>query len=266
MTPDAEARPLISVVIPTCSADRFLPDCLRSLQRQSMADFEAIVVDNGSTDEAAAALTAEFPWVRMIRLPGRQGFSKPVNAGCGAAEADLVFVLNDDTVLEDECLQELLAAAQAHPEVSFFAALMVYYDAPETVNSAAHALLSWGAAVDWGLGQPLSEEYLRPQPVFGACAGAALYRRALLQELGGFDETFHFLHEDVDLDFRAQLAGHTCWTVPTARVRHRVSQSLGADSPSAIEAGFRNAALVLGRPGSVDFRLPAAGALYSEVL
>jgi len=241
----AVARPLISVVIPTCSADRYLPDCLQSLAEQTWREFEVIVVDNGSTDEAAAAVAERFPWVRLIRLRGRQGFSKPVNIGCRAAAADLLFVLNDDTVLAPDCLAELLAAARTRPEVSWFAALMVYHDDPGLVNSAAHILLPWGWVLDWGARQPLAGDFLTPQPVFGACAGAALYRKSMFDELGGFDESLRFLYEDVDLNFRAQLAGHACWTVPSARVQHRVAQSLGASSPAYVQALFCNAALCL---------------------
>ena len=235
--------PLISVVIPTCSADRYLPDCLQSLAEQTWREFEVIVVDNGSTDEAAAAVAEQFPWVRLIRLRGRQGFSKPVNIGCRAAAADLLFVLNDDTVLAPDCLTELLAAARARPEVSWFAALMVYHEDPGLVNSAAHILLPWGWVLDWGARQPLAGDLLTPQPVFGACAGAALYRKSMFDELGGFDERLRFLYEDVDLNFRAQLAGHACWTVPSARVQHRVAQSLEASSPAHVRALFHNAAL-----------------------
>jgi len=99
--------------------------------------------------------------------------------------------------------------------------------------------------VEDGIGEPASGEYVRPREVFGACAGAALYRRALLEDLGGFDEDFWIINEDVDLDFRAQLREYRCRSVPQARVAHGVSQFMGVGSPRMIHAYTKNLALYM---------------------
>lgn len=221
----AAMLPPISVVIPTCQGERWLPDCLDSLQRQTLEDCEIIVVDN-SVGEATPRLLAErYPQVRLVKFDRPLGFARPVNAGLSAARADLIFLLNDDTVCAVDCLEELLRAAREHPEHDFFAARMVYHEAPEVINSAGHDLRRDGAVVDRGQGRPASE-YGQAAPVLGACGGAVLYRRELLATLSGFDEDFYITHEDADLDLRALLHGFTCLYWPAAEVRHRVSQSL----------------------------------------
>lgn len=236
--------PAVTVVIPTCNGEACLPECLASLEQQGMGDLEVIVVVNGATDRTSEIVRAQFPWVTLLEFPTRLGFSTPVNAGWRAAGAPLVFLLNDDTVCQPGCLQALLGAANQHPEAAFFAALMVRYDDPSIVNSAGHRLMPHGTVVDRGDGQPVSC-FSEPEEVFGACGGAALYRRELLQALDGFDEDLWIVGEDADLDFRAQLAGYSCQFVPQAVVRHHVSRSLGGGSPLMAYYYCRNQVLCL---------------------
>ncbi len=231
--------PLLSVVIPCCNGEKHLPDCLRSLERQTLREFEVIVVENGSEDRTREIVRDEFPWVKLIVLDGKQGFSKPVNTGCAAARAPWLFVLNDDTVCHDDCLSRLLAGVAAHPEADFFGALMLYYDDPAKVQSGGHGLASSGAVYEDYAGDPAAE-FTEPLALFGVCAGAALYRASVFAELGGFDEDFHIINEDVDFDFRLQNTGRQGFLLPDAKVLHRVSQFMGTGSPRMIHAYLKN--------------------------
>lgn len=238
-------KPAISVVIPSCNGERHIPACLESLQRQTLREFETIVVENGSEDRTAEIVSREFPWVKLTSLGAKQGFSRPVNIGWRHAAADLVFLLNDDTVCADDCLQRLVAAAEANLEYGFFAACMVYFEDPDVINSAGHRLLRDGTVVDSGQGSGREGYFGTQREVFGACAGAAVYRRDLLEQLDGMDEDFWIINEDVDLDFRAQLAGYRCLYVPEAVVQHRVSQFMGAGSPRMQHAYVKNLGLYM---------------------
>lgn len=233
---NALTPPRLSVVIPTCQGEKWLPECLAALQRQTFRDFEIVVVDNSTGDATPRLLAEGFPQVKLVKFDRPLGFARPVNAGWRAATGDLIFLLNDDTVCEPDCLAQLVQGAADHPEASFFAAVMVYHDAPGVINSAGHWVLGNGLVVERGFQQQLAGEYLEPQEVFGACGGAVLYRRELLEQLGGFDENLYIVNEDVDLDYRARVQGARCFYLPAARVRHRVSQSLGSDSPRMLYA------------------------------
>jgi len=236
----SEPEPRLSVVIPSCNGERHLPACLESLSRQTMQEFEVILVENGSTDRTVEIVERDFPWVKLIRMGSRQGFSRPVNLGWRSARAEWVFLLNDDTVCDEECLAGLMAGVAAYPDADFFAALMLFHDNPDVVNSAGHQLMSNGTVVERGVHTKLAEPFTEYAKVFGACAGAALYRRSLLERLGGMDEDFWIINEDVDFDFRAQLAGANCVFLPRARVWHRLSQSMGTGSPRMVHAYTKN--------------------------
>lgn len=242
---EQQPRPVLSVVIPSCNGEPHLPACLDSLARQSFRDFEVIVVENGSEDRTVEIVTKKYPWVQLISLGRKQGFSRPVNIGWRKAEGDLIFLLNDDTVCADDCLEQLVNAATGAPNVDFFAALMVFFDDPSVINSAGHRLQTEATVTEGGIGQPVGGFYDQEREVFGACAGAALYRRELLERLDGLDEDFWIINEDVDFDFRAQLHGATCRFVPQVLVQHRLSQFMGTGSPRMIHAYIKNFAAYL---------------------
>lgn len=240
-----KAIPALSVVIPSCNGERHIPACLDSLERQTFRDYEVIVVENGSEDRTVEIVERNYPWVTLISLGRKQGFSRPVNIGWRRARADLIFLLNDDTVCADDCLERLVEAAAEAPETAFFAALMVFYDNPSAINSAGHRLQAEATVVEAGSGEPPGGYYGQEREVFGACAGAALYRRSLLEALDGLDEDFWIINEDVDFDFRAQLAGESCRFIPGAVVQHRVSQFMGVGSPRMVHAYTKNFAAYL---------------------
>jgi hypothetical protein len=211
--------PRVDVIIPNRNGRRVLPGCLEALGAQTLRDFSVLVVDDASTDGSAAWVRENFPWVGVTELPRNLGFAGAVNAGIRATAAPYVALLNSDAQPAAAWLAELVAAAEKHPEVGSCASKLVF---PEgTVNSAGHAFLLRGHAIDIGFGEPERQEFAQPRYVFGACAGAALYRRRMLETVGLFDEDFFMLMEDVDLDFRAQLMGWRCLYVPTAVVVHR---------------------------------------------
>ncbi len=241
----------VAVVIPNWNGLHHLPVCMEALRRQTHRDFEVVIVDNGSTDGSQTFLRENYPEVRLIELDYNSGFSVAVNLGIAQSTGELVAVLNNDTEVEPQWLAELCRALAEHPEVGFCASKMLLFDRRDVLHSAADFYGVDGVPGNRGVWQQDSERYGREEFVFGACAGASAYRRSLLEDIGAFDEDLVAYCEDVDLNWRAQLAGYRCLFVPSARVYHKLSAT-GAGPFASYYCG-RNFILVLARdvPGPI---------------
>lgn len=213
--------PETSVIITNWNGKQWLSTCLAALMQQTYQDFEIIFVDDGSTDGSAAWVAEHYPQVRCIEQNPHVGFAAANNIGIKAAQGRYIVTLNNDTLPDEDFLKALVAGLTAS-DVGMVAAQMRLWDAPETLDSAGIALDWAGFAWNRGWGQAVSN-WNEPQEVFGPCAGAALYRRVMLDEIGLFDEDFYTYYEDVDLAWRAQRAGWRCRYIPSARVLHKHS-------------------------------------------
>jgi GT2 family glycosyltransferase len=210
--------PLVSLIIVNWNGRHWLEQCLPTLQAQTFADFEIIVVDNGSSDGSPAWLQAEWPSVRLICLPENAGFARANNVGIAASAAPYIVTLNNDTLADPGWLAAMVAAVDA-PEIGMVACQMVMWDSPHLLDSAGIKLDWSGTGWNRGAGRPTSA-FSEPELIFGPCAGAALYRRQMLNEIGLFDEDFFAYYEDVDLAWRGQQNGWRCRYQPAAQVRH----------------------------------------------
>jgi GT2 family glycosyltransferase len=229
----------VSVIVVNMSASHLLDKCLGSLSAQSQPPDEVIVVDNGSSDGSVDLVQARFPHVHLLALSYNAGFSRANNLGIRHARGEYVALLNNDAEPAPGWLGELVAALEANPDIGSCASKIVLHQDPGVVDSCGDSYSVDGTPGKIGHLEPVAESS-RPQEVFGACAGAAIYRRSMLEELGGFDEDFFMVYEDSDLSFRARLRGHKCLYVPTAIVRHHVSASLGVLSDDAVYYAQRN--------------------------
>lgn len=230
--------PFISVVIVTFNGKKFLEDCLSSLTRQTFRDFEIILVDNGSSDGTAEYIRKQFPLVILIESGKNLGFSGGTNAGIRAARGEFIFTLNNDTIACSHTLKELIQPMLTDPKVGMCGTKMIFPD--HRINSTAICISKSGAAWDRGMGERDCGQYDVEEEVFGPCAGAALYRRTMLDEIGLFDEDFFLFLEDVDLAFRGRLAGWKCMYVPTARVIHFHGGTAGYQSDISVYYYNRN--------------------------
>ena len=213
--------PRVSVVIPNWNGIPHLPECLATLGIQSFRDFEVVLVDNSSTDDSVAWVRQHHPETRVLELDENGGFSKAVNAGIRDCQAEYVALLNNDTAVEADWLDALVRALDAHPGYDFAASKMVLYHRPEVLNAAGDVyVLARFAGKNRGIGHP-AVKFEKMERVWGACAGAALYRRALFNQVGLFDEVFFLSAEDTDFNLRCLIAGKRCLYVPGAVVRHK---------------------------------------------
>jgi len=215
--------PLVSVIIPNWNGAHHLSDCLGSLQRQRYRPSEVIVVDNGSTDDSLALLACDYPDVRLIPLGENRGFAPGCNAGLRAARGQILILLNNDTEVDPGWLEAIVAAFERHPEAGSVASKMLLFDRRDHLHTAGDFYRLDGTPGNRGVWQRDEGQFEREEPVFSACGGSAAYRREMLDQIGLLDETFFFSCEDVDLGWRAQLAGWTCIYTPAAVVYHKVS-------------------------------------------
>jgi len=208
------ARPAVSVVIPNWNGRRWLPGCLAALAAQQLAPAEVIVVDNGSDDDSLAYLHDEHPGVRVLAIGTNTGFAHAANRGIAAAGSELVALINTDVELEPDWLRVTCPPLCEDPRVAAVACKMLQLDDRRAIYDAGDVLRRDGACVQRGRFERDDGRFDTPGDVFGACAGAALYRRGAVLAVGGFDERYFAYLEDVDLALTLRRAGWRCRYVP----------------------------------------------------
>ena len=220
-------QPSVSVVIPNWNGAHHLPTCLDSLRRQTHRNVQVIVADNGSSDGSLELLARDYAEVVVLPLGQNLGFTGACNAGMRAAQGEIVVLLNNDTETDPRWLEEVVAAFERNPQAGIVASKMLLFDRRDTFHTAGDFYRVDGTPGNRGVWQRDEGQYDREETVFSACGGSSAYRRALLDEVGLLDEAFYFSCEDLDLAWRAQLAGWRCVYAPRAIVYHKVSATGG---------------------------------------
>ena len=228
-----------SIVIVNWNGKKFLSECLDGLRRQIFQPLAITLVDNGSTDGSVDFVTQNYPEVNTIALSKNLGFPAANNIVLKTVHTEYVALLNNDAVADPMWLKSLVEALEEQPEAGFAASKMLLYDNPGIIDRTGDGYSRAGAGLLRGRGMT-ADSYNVQEWIFGACAGAALYRTKMLRDIGIFDEDFFLLYEDVDLSFRAQLKGYKCLYVPEAIVYHKGSGSIVHDSPISVYYGHRN--------------------------
>ena len=233
---------VVSAVVVNLDGRALLLACLKSLER-ALAEVpggsEIVVVDNGSRDGAPAAVRELFPDVRLVELAENRGFAAGVNEGISASAGEWILLLNNDTTIAAGAVTALLDEGTSRGRVGSLAAQM-RFERGGAINSAGFGVDRLGVAFDHHIGEAPEESETQVTEVFGACAGATLMRRKMLEEVGGFDESFFMYLDDVDLAWRAQMRGWRCLYVPAAVVHHHHSASAGHGSAFKHEHVGRN--------------------------
>jgi GT2 family glycosyltransferase len=226
------AQPLVHAVVVSWQGAHLLADCLRALRAQG-GRLRVVVVDNGSTDGTSELLARDFPEVEVLRLPENVGYGRGNNEAIRRAldaGAEYVALVNNDVELDPGWLQQMLAAALAHPEAGLLCGTLLF-QGQERVNSTGVQIDLVGRARDRDFGLPLAQLARNDGSVEGVTGGAALLRSSALRTIGLFDPAYFAYYEDVDLSLRARRAGFLCWYVRGAVARHRFAATFGHDSP-----------------------------------
>ncbi len=226
------SSPLFSVIIPNWNGAQFLPTCLDALERQTYPNIEIIIADNASHDGSQKLIQSRYPRVQLVELPINRGFTGACNAGMWFARGAYVALLNNDTEVDPEWAAAVVDAFERHPEVGAVASKMLLFEKRDHLHTAGDFFTTSGRAGNRGVWEQDTGQYDEESYVFSACGGSSVYRRELLEQIGVLDDDFFFSGEDVDLGWRANLAGWRCLYTPRAVVYHHLSATGGGVTAS----------------------------------
>lgn len=218
---------LITVVIPNYNGMRYIGACLDSLREQTLPA-DIIVVDNGSKDGSDQLVAEQYPEALLFRLPANTGFCHAVNTGLHLVQTPYAFLLNNDTRVEKDCLEKLLQTMEGSRHLFSVQALMLSMQDPDVIDDAGDLCCALGWAFARAKGKKKEAAGRTSKPVFAACAGAALYRMSVFDEIGWFDERHYCYLEDIDIGWRAQIYGYRNRMEPAAVVYHAGSATTGS--------------------------------------
>lgn len=224
-----DSIPKISIIIPNLNGIRYLPACLGSIQSQVFREFEVIVIDNGSTDGSVGFIRAHFPETVIIENKRNLGFAKANNQGIEIARSAYIATLNNDTEVDSEWLKHLYSAVKSSDSsVGMWAPKILSLEENDRIDSVG-GLLLYPDGIARGRGRLEKDmgQYDNVRDILLPSACSALYRRDMLDEVGGFDDDFFAYCEDTDLGLRARLAGWRAVSVPESVVYHHYSGTGG---------------------------------------
>lgn len=216
-------KTLVYCVIPNWNGKDSVGDAIESLQKQSQP-CTVVVVENGSTDGSLEYIAQNYPDVVLLEQPKNLGFAEGVNVGIRYAigeGADYIALFNNDATADKDWLKHLVAALDAKPKAGL--ATCKFMDITRKhLDSTGDQYTTWGLPYPRGRGEPVSNIYDTQNWVFGGSGGASLYRTTMLQKIGLFDKNFFAYYEDIDISFRAQLAGWKAYYEPRAVAYHQI--------------------------------------------
>ena len=227
-----------TVVIPNYNGLKFLDTCMEALKAQTYRAFKVLVIDNGSTDGSVEWLKERG--IDTIFLPENIGFSGAVNIGIKASATPYVILLNNDTRADSYFVAEMIRAIERSPRIFSVSSKMIQMGRPDRMDDAGDMYSVLGWAFQRGVGRDAGK-YRRSRRVFSACAGAAIYRKAVFEEIGYFDERHFAYLEDMDVGYRARLYGYDNIYCPHALVQHVGSGTSGSKyNPFKVRLAARN--------------------------
>ncbi len=240
-------QPAISVIVLNYNGKHLIGECLEALFLQSFRDFEIIVVDNGSSDGSTGFLEDTFgDRIRLIKNSQNLGFAEGNNIGFTHASGEFVALLNNDAVADSEWLSQLHSATMSSPEsCGMWASKILFYENRLMIDTIGHLMYPDGLNRGQGKNEIDHGQYDMQREVFFPSGCAALYRKTMLDVIGGFDPDFFAYGDDTDIGLKARLAGWTCVLVPNAVVYHHSSATAGKYSPMKAYLVERNRLWIL---------------------
>jgi Predicted glycosyltransferases len=217
----------LSIIIPNFNGKQFLKTCLDSISKQNYSSYDIIIVDNASSDGSVQYISENYPEFALIQNGDNRGFAAAVNQGIMISSSEYIFLLNNDVELEPDCISNLIKCIEKDKNTFAVSSKMVQYTDRNKMDDAGdeYTIFGWTRKVGDGKSPDL---YTTERETFSACAGAALYRKSILDEIGYFDENFFAYMEDVDISYRARIRGYKCVYCPEAVVYHIGSGTSGS--------------------------------------
>lgn len=235
---------LISVIVVNWNRRDLLGKCLESITGPQAGPLEIIVVDNGSTDGSAEMVAGKFPFARVIANRDNRGFCGGNNQGIAAATGEFIALLNNDAEAEPHWAAALKKALVEHPGAGMAASKILVYDNARMIDKVGHLIFPDGQNRGRGSGAMDDGQFDRVEEVLWPDGCAAMYRKTMLDEIGGFDEDFFAYADDADLGMRGRIAGWSCIYTPHAVVRHHRGSTMGLGNAARVKLIERNRVLL----------------------
>ncbi|MCX9083191.1 MAG: glycosyltransferase family 2 protein [Candidatus Methanoperedens sp.] len=233
-------KPTVSIIVLNWNGKQYLETCLSSLIKQTYPYIEIIFVDNGSSDGSIEFVESKYPEVIIVKHLRNLGFAMGVNSGIEASNGEYIATINNDARADMDWIANLLKVIDSDPDIGCCASKMLRFYERNIIDSTGIEIYQNGNAYDRGANIRDSGQFDSMEEVFGACAGAAMYKKEMLDEIGHFDDSYFAYFEDVDLSFRMHLFGWKCIYVPEAIVYHMHSATSQQASPFKIYYLERN--------------------------
>ena len=236
--------PSVYVVIPNYNGEEHLDLCLSSIRHQTFTDLRTIVVDNNSKDNSNIIIRERFSEVKLIELNYNSGFAAGVNTGIKEAMKDpemkFILLLNNDIECAVDFTEEFVSGIGTDISIGSAACKMMNFYERDIIDDAGDFIKKKGSPFQRGVGEKDTGQYDKKELIFGACGGAALYRKEVFEKAGFFDEDFFAYYEDIDLSFRSQLLGIKCMYVPSAVCYHKKGGSFKKVNEFALKLRAKN--------------------------
>ncbi len=218
-------------MIPNLNGIKWFDALFSSIEGQTTAPLEVIVVDNGSSDDSVEYLRANWPAIQVLTFPSNRGFAAAANSGIDAAKGEFLALVNTDIELATDWIERAEAQLDAEPRAGSVATKMISLENPSLLYDTGDFLRRDGATEQRGRFRADTGRFDEPEEVWAACAGAAMYRSVAVRSVGGFDEQLFIYLEDVELGLRLRLAGWICSYVPC------VARHAGGGSEAELSEG-----------------------------
>jgi GT2 family glycosyltransferase len=239
----------VTVLVVNWNRREMLRECLQTLEMQvneagDRWPLEVIVVDNGSSDGSQAMVRSDFPAVVLLENSRNLGFCEANNQGIERATGEFIALLNNDAAADPAWIQHLQAAFQVSPEIGMAASKIVTWEDPERIDKVGHLIFPDGQNRGRGTGERDRGQYERVEEVLWPDGCAAMYRKTMLDHIGGFDKDLFAYGDDAELGLRARIAGWRCLYMPKAVARHRRGSTMGQGNPARVVLIERNRILL----------------------
>ena len=237
---NSQQKPSVDIIVVNWNGIDHLQVCLSALLNQTYKNINIIFVDNGSTDESIKFVKESFPSITILAFDKNNGFCKANNYAMENSQSEFIALINNDTEADPQWISSAITTLTNHNDVGFVASRICFFDKRDLIDTCGDLYFSSGYPEKRGWLNLFSDEFNSPKYVFGACAGAAVYRRSMLNKIGFFDEEYFAYQEDIDLSFRAQLQGYQCLYDPKSIVFHKVGSTAKKMNSSRIFWSHRN--------------------------
>jgi len=211
----------VSVILRNWNGKKYLGNCLSSLEKQTYPNYEIILVDDGSTDGSVEFVRENFPSVMLITNDKPDlGSAACANIGIEASSGEYIAIIDVDTVAEPDWLENLVNVIESGDDIGMCGSKLLNYYDHKIIDFAGELIYKDFSFIGRGLNELDVGQYDKVEEIFGPMAAAALYRKAMLDEIGLFDSDYYTYPDDFDLAWRGRIAGWKCMFVPTAKVYH----------------------------------------------